>query len=105
MTAAADNVVDISPSEDTPKKKASVSAREAEAVDGFLTVHQCGVELKLPLKGKLPLSAIECFREGDNYGGLKEIIGVEQWKLLLEAGATDGDLDALSKQFNEASGN
>lgn len=83
-----------------PKKKASVAAREAEADDGYLNVEQCGVKLRIPIAGKIPLAAIDLFRVGDNYGGTKAMVGEEQWKLLVAAGATSDDLDELGKKLN-----
>lgn len=92
-----------------PRKKApaSVAARQAEAEDedGFITIEQCGVELRLPLKGHIKLEAIDLFRAGDNYGGTMAMIGPDQWKRLRDAGATDGDLDEIANKLNGASGN
>lgn len=110
MTAA--NVTDISANapKSKPRKKATPAAEvarqaEAEAEDGFITIEQCGIELRLPLKGHIQLSIIELFRAGDNYGGTKAMIGPEQWQRLIEAGATDGDLDDIANKLNGASGN
>ncbi len=91
-----------------PRKAAASSpseaARQAEAEDGYVLVEQCGVTLKLPLKGNIKLAAIDLYRAGDNYGGTKAMIGEEQWARLLAAGATDGDLDELGNKLKAASG-
>lgn len=97
-----ENVSRMSPK---PGKKASAAAREAEADDGYVTIEQCGVELKIPLKGRIPLAAIDLFYEGDNYGGTRKMIGEEQWNRLIEAGATDGDLDELTGKLKDGTGN
>lgn len=90
-----------------PQKKASASAaaRRAEAEDGFVLIEQCGVTLKIPVGGKIPIAAIDAFRNGDNYGGTKLMIGAEQWKLFSDAGATNDDLDELGAKLKDASGN
>lgn len=90
-----------------PAKKvpSSVAARQAEAEDGFVDLEQCGVKLRIPIGGKVPLAAIDRFRVGDNYGGTKVMIGEEQWARLLEAGATSGDLDELGEKIDGAAGN
>jgi hypothetical protein len=82
-----------------------VAAREAEAEDGYLNVEQCGVKLRIPIGGKIPLAAIDLFRVGDNYGGTKAMLGASQWKRLVAAGATSDDLDELGKKLNGVSGN
>lgn len=90
-----------------PKKKASVAAREAEAEDGFVTVtvEQCGVTLRVPVGGKIPITATDAFRAGDNYEGTKQIIGDDQWELLRDAGMTMDGLDELGTKLREAWGN
>jgi hypothetical protein len=95
------------PQDHKPKKKRSIAAeaREAEAGDGFVVVEQCGVTLRIPVSGKVPLAAIDAFRDGDNYAGTKIMLGDEQWKALTAAGATMDDLDALGAKLMEAAGN
>lgn len=88
-----------------PRKKASVAAREAEAEDGYVTVKHCGVTLRVPVRGKIPVAATDAFRAGDNYEGSKQMIGVEQWKLLSDAGMTMDGLDELGGKLKEALGN
>jgi hypothetical protein len=90
-----------------PKKKASpvVAAQEAEADDGFVTVELRGVALRIPVRGKVPIAAVDAFRAGDNYEGTKQMIGEEQWKRLSDAGFTMDDIDELGDKLNEATGN
>lgn len=90
-----------------PRKKASPSAaaREAEAEDGFISLEQCGVTVKIPLGGKVPVAAVDAFRAGDNYGGTRAMLGAEQWKLLSAAGATMDDIEELSEKLEASSGN
>jgi hypothetical protein len=88
-----------------PRKKASVAAREAEAEDGFVTVEECGVTLRVPIGGKIPVAATDAFRAGDNYAGTKKIIGDEQWQQLSDAGMTMDELEELGAKLREAWGN
>lgn len=106
MTAA--NVSQLPTPDQKPskaKKKASVAAREAEADDGFVTLEQCGVTLRIPVGGKVPIAAVDEFRAGDNYAGTKLMIGTEQWESLCGAGMTMDDLDELGGKLREATGN
>jgi len=89
----------------TKPKKSSVEAREAEADDGYVTVKQCGVELKIPVAGKIPLKAFMAFNEGDNIEGTKLLLGVEQWNAFLEKNPTLDDFEAIGNQLQDASGN
>ena len=102
MTAA--NVSHL-PEPDKPKKKPSVAAREAEAGDGYVTVEQCGVKLRFPLAGKIPLKAAIAFNEGDNIEGTKLMLGPEQWNAFLEKNPTLDDFEAIGDQLQEISGN
>jgi len=87
------------------KKSAVVAAQEAEADDGFVTLEQCGISLRVPVRGKVPVAAVDAFREGDNYEGTKQMLGAEQWKRLSDAGLTMDDLDEIGKKLQEATGN
>lgn len=91
--------------EPKPKKKASVAAREAEAGDGYVTVTQCGVELKIPVAGKIPLKAFIAFSGGDNIEGTKLLLGPEQWNAFLEKDPTLDDFEAIGNQLQESAGN
>lgn len=81
-----------------------MQAQEAEAEDGFVTLEQRGIKLRIPVRGKVPIAAVDAFRAGDNYEGTKQMIGAEQWKLLSDAGLTMDDLDELGEKLNEVSG-
>lgn len=96
------------PQDHKPKKKraaAREAAREAEAGDGFVTIEQCGVTLRIPVGGKIPYAAIRRFREGDNLGGTEVLLGEEQCKALEDAGATMDDFDAIGAKLLESVGN
>lgn len=108
MTASAKviSIPDHEPEDHKPKKKnLAVTPREAEAADGFVTIEHCGITLRIPVGGKIPITAVDAFRAGDNYEGTKLMIGEKQWKLLSDAGMTMDDLDELGKKLREASGN
>ena len=98
MTAA-----NVSPMPAPKPKKAS--ARAAEAVDGYVTVTQCGVELKIPMAGKIPLKAVIAFGEGDNSEGTQLLLGPEQWNAFLEKDPTLDDFEAIGNQLQDSSGN
>lgn len=101
------NVAHLPEPERKSKKKASPvsAAQEGEAGDGFVTLEQCGVSLRIPVRGKVPVAAVDAFRAGDNYEGTKQMIGAEQWKLLSDAGLTMDDLDELGAKLQETTGN
>lgn len=102
MTAA--NVSHIpEPQDRKPKKKDA--AREAEAEDGYVTVEQCGLQLKIPVRGKVPLAAYIAFTEGNNIAGTKLLLGSEQWDAFLEKNPTIDDFEAIGDQLQEISGN
>lgn len=93
------------PEDRKPKKKASVAARVAEAEDGYTTVEACGVKLRFPLAGKIPLKALIAFNEGDNIEGTKILLGPVQWNAFLEKDPTIADFEAIGDQLEAASGN
>lgn len=88
-----------------PKKKASVAAREAEAEDGYAVIEQCGITLRIPVGGKIPIAAQDAFRARDNYEGTKQLIGKEQWQRLSDAGMTMDELGELGAKIRGALGN
>lgn len=94
-----------SPQARSRKAPASTVARQAEAEDGYVTLEQCGVKLRIPVGGKITVAAIDAYRDGDNYEGTKQLLGKEQWKLLSDAGMTADDLDELGEKLKAASGN
>jgi hypothetical protein len=105
VTAAQSNVSHIPAPKPRPRKRASVAAREAEAGDGYVAVEHCGITLRVPVRGKIPVAATDAFRAGDNYEGTKQMIGVKQWKALSDAGMTMDQLDELGGKLKEALGN
>ena len=82
-----------------------MAAREAEAGDGFVVVEHLGIKLRIPVHGEIPVSVIDQFRDGDTYGGTRELIGAEQWKALSDAGMTRNSLNELGDKLREAWGN
>lgn len=100
----------MTPAKRAPQKRASkaapaAAAREAEAEDGFVVVEHCGVDLRVPVRGKIPVAATDAFRAGDNYAGTKHMVGEEQWQKLSDAGMTMDGLDELGGKIREALGN
>lgn len=90
------------PQDHKPRKKA---AREAEAEDGFIHVTIAGVDLDVPVNGKLPLKAAIAFNRGDEFGGTEILMGTEQWERFLDADPTIDDYQELSEAIAEAVGN
>lgn len=88
-----------------PRKKVAAAAREAEADDGFVQLQQCGVKLRIPVGKKVPVAAIDAFRDGDSYEGTKQMLGKDQWQALSDAGMNGDDLDELGAKLSEATGN
>lgn len=82
-----------------------MAAREAEAGDGFVHLEQCGVQLRIPIRKKVPVAAIDAFRAGDSYEGTKRLLGKEQWQALSDAGMTGEDVDELGEKLQAATGN
>lgn len=105
MTAANVSPIVPEPPPKSAKKKASVAAREAEAGDEYVTVEQCGVELKIPINGKVPLAAYIAFTKGDEIGGTELLLGPEQWATFMEKSPTLDDFNAIGDQLQELSGN
>jgi hypothetical protein len=79
-------------------------ARRAEA-DGFITIEQCGVQLRIPVKGKVPLKAYMLFVEGKELAGTAALLGPEQWEAFLAADPTVDDYSAIGQRIAEAAGN
>ncbi len=91
------------------KKPASVAAREAEANDdGYITLKKCGVTLKVGVGDSLPGAVIDAYMQGGqlaSWKAMKAHLGDEQWRKLIDAGATQGDLQDLDKEIADLSGN
>lgn len=118
MTAAAESNVSRIPAnapepqdrkqKKTPAEKAvskTFKAVQAEAEDGYVTVEQCGVELRIPIAGKVPLAAYVAFSKGDELGGTELLLGKEQWEAFLEKDPTLDDFAEVGKQLEALTGN
>lgn len=81
-------------------------ARAVESGDNeFAILDVCGLELKVARDHKeWPLAALDAFSEEEHLKGIKALLGRDQWKELLDAGAKAGDLEVLGEQFGEAFG-
>jgi len=86
------------------KKKKSVDARQAEA-DGYIDLEQCGVQLRVPLGKKVPLTAYMAFKEGDEMRGTELLFGEEQWAAFMAANPTVGDFAEIGEKLTDALGN
>lgn len=96
------------PRKRTPAKKSaatSTAAREAEASDGFVIIEQCGLKLKLPILGKVPLDAYIALKNGDELKGTELLMGPDQWAAFLEKKPTVGDFAAIGDKLQELAGN
>lgn len=93
----------------TPGKKAAqqlaVVAQEAEAGDGYVDIEQCGVPLRIPLRGKLPVKAYLAFKNGQDILGTELMLGEKQWAAFLEANPTIEDVGELGQKLDELAGN
>ncbi len=92
------------PQDHKPKKKRKKAAH-AEAVDGYLSLTVAGVDLKVPIKGKMPVKSAIAFANGDEFGGTSELLGLEQWERFLDVNPTLDDYRELSEAIAEAVGN
>lgn len=86
------------------KKKKSAAARQAEA-DGFIDIEQCGVSLRIPIAGKVPLKAYMAFRNEDEIAGTEALLGEEQWAAFMAANPTVDDFAEIGQKLNELLGN
>jgi hypothetical protein len=105
VTANVSRLPDPEPQDRKPKKKASVGAREAEADDGYVTVEQCGIRLRIPLAGKTPIAAYIAFKNGDELGGTELLLGADQWAAFMAKNPTMDDFAEVGKKLAEAAGN
>lgn len=104
MAAPRKRVPETAPKPQDHKQKKSAEAREAEA-EGFITVEQCGVKLRIPLGENVPLEAYIAFKEDDELGGTKLLLGEKQWDAFLEKKPTVGDFGAIGQKINDLLGN
>lgn len=105
IPSAAPEPQDHKPKKTPAQKKAAATARKAEAEDGYLTVEQCGVTLRIPIGGKVPLAAYIEFDKGNELAGTELLLGPEQWAAFLKANPTIDDFAAVGKQLEELAGN
>jgi hypothetical protein len=105
MTAAAENPIPINaPRPQDHKAKKSAQARQAEA-DGYVDIEQCGVTLRIPIAGKVPLKAYMAFKNGDEIGGTEALLGAEQWAAVLATEPTVDDFAAVGQKLTDLVGN
>lgn len=94
------------PQDRKPRKTPAQKAAQAEAEgEGYITVEQCGVTLRVPVLGKVPLTAVVAAEQGDNLKATELLLGTEQWSAYLAANPTLDDFNDLSKQLEELTGN
>jgi hypothetical protein len=107
IPGAAPEPQDHKPKKTPAQKKAAAAAtaRKAEAEDGYLTVKQCGVTLRIPIGGKVPLAAYVAFKNDDELKGTELLLGKEQWAAFLEKNPTLDDFAEIGKQLEELTGN
>lgn len=86
------------------KSKKSAAARQAEA-DGYVTIEQCGVTLRVPVAGKVPLKAYRAFKEGDELLGTELLLGAEQWEAFMATEPTVDDFNEIGQKLTDAMGN
>lgn len=86
------------------KQKKSAEAREAEG-QGFVDVEQCGVKLRIPVGENVPLEAYIAFKDEDEIGGTKLLLGEKQWNAFLAQKPTLGDLNAIGSRLADLLGN
>lgn len=89
------------------QKKAEAAVRAAEAGDGYIDVETCGgtVKLRVPVGGKVPLTAYMAFEKGDELGGTELLLGPEQWKRFMAANPTIDDFAEIGSQLEALAGN
>lgn len=90
------------PQDHKPKK--SAEARKAEA-DGFVTIKQCGVTLKIPIAGKVPLAAYAAFKKDDELLGTELLLGEKQWAAFMAKNPTVDDFAEIGEKLTDLMGN
>lgn len=103
------------PRKRTPAKKAATEARKAEAGDGFVTIEQCGVTLRIPVGEDMPLAVFEELGKPDPQNELdkrlqdiavtRALLGPEQWQAFTAAQPLARDYNQLSDKINGILGN
>lgn len=87
------------------QKKAEATVRAAEASDGYLNVKQCGVALRIPVKGKVPLAAYIEFEKGNEIAGTELLLGPQQWEKFMAANPTVDDFNEIGSKLEALAGN
>lgn len=93
------------PQDHNPKKSAAARKAEAAADDGYVTVEQCGVKLRIPIGGETPLEAAIAFADGDDFAGTRLLLGEKQWQAFLAKKPTVTDYNEIGTKLQEATGN
>ena len=97
------------PQDRKPKKASpSTEVRIAETADDngkFVTVEQCGVELRIPVGDNMPLEAVIEFTTGNDFAGTAALLGEEQWAAFRAAKPTLADYNELGSKLKAAAGN
>ncbi|MGH3725661.1 MAG: adenylosuccinate synthase [Mycobacterium sp.] len=99
-----------------PDPKKSAQARKDEAVDGFVTVEQCGVKFRIGLGENMPFEVIEELSgrpepqskdEQRRYdlAITKALLGPTQWEAFRAAQPTVRDYNELSDKITGLMGN
>jgi len=91
-------IPDHAPVPQDHKSAKSEQARQAEA-DGFLLIEQCGVQLKVPVAGKVPLKAFAAFKKGDELLGTELLLGAEQWEEFMACEPTVADFAEIGEKL------
>lgn len=87
------------------EKRAEAAVRAAEANDGYLDVVSCGVPLRVPVGGKVPLAAYMEFEKGNELAGTEILLGPDQWKAFMAANPTIDDFAEIGAQLEAIAGN
>lgn len=96
---------DRQPRKTAQQKRNEAAVRAAEANDGYLDVVSCGVPLRVPVGGKVPLAAYMEFEKGNELEGTEILLGPEQWKAFMAANPTIDDFGEIGAQLEAIAGN
>jgi hypothetical protein len=91
--------------EPAPEPKKHATGREAEAGDGYVTVEQCGLQLRIPVGVKIPEEALDLASRGRGRESLLLMIGKKQLKQLRRIPWSVEDMTELDGKIKKASGN
>ncbi|MGV0630119.1 adenylosuccinate synthase [Mycobacteroides chelonae] len=99
-----------------PDPRKSAQARKAEAIDGFVTVEQCGVKFQIGLGENMPFEVFEEMstrpepqtedeQRKYNLAITKALLGPDQWEAFRSARPTVRDYNELSDKITALLGN